>query len=312
MALTEFELISHYFAPLTAKGAGGDDCAVLSLPPAHELAVSTDTLVCGIHFPTGCSAELLAWRAVGCCVSDLAAMGADPLGLTLALTLPAVDGGWLEDFSRGLAAATRTAGIELLGGDTTRGPLSLTLTVLGAVLAGGALRRGGGQVGDRVWVSGRLGAAAAALTVLDQPERAPLLLEHYWKPQPRLELGRALRGLATAAIDISDGIIADLGHLCAASDCGARLDAARVPLHGEAVALLGEPRARELALSGGDDYELCFTAPPEADERLAALAADSGLDLSCVGELVAAPGLVLADGRIPERAGYQHFGGSSC
>lgn len=312
MAPTEFELISRYFAPLVAEGVGGDDCAVLSLPAAHELVVSTDTLVCGVHFPTVCNAEWLAWRAVGCCGSDLAAMGAIPLGLTLALTLPSVDPTWLADFARGLAAATRNTAIPLLGGDTTQGPLSLTLTVLGAVPNGAALRRHGGQVGDRVWVSGRLGAAAAALTVLEQPERAPLLLEQYWKPQPRLKLGRALLGLATAAIDISDGVLADLGHLCTASGCGARLDPTLLPLHPQAVSLLGEPHARELALSGGDDYELCFTAPAAVDEQIAALAAGIGLELHCIGELVAAPGVSLTDGSAPRQAGYQHFGGRSC
>lgn len=316
MALAEFELIDRYFSPLIAAQNRGDDCAFLTVEPGCELAISTDTLVEGIHFPVGADAEALAWRALGCCGSDLAAVGAQPLGFTLALTLPAVEDCWLEAFSRGLKAAVQALGMPLLGGDTTRGPLSLTLSVLGTVPAHHALRRSGGQVGDQVWVSGHLGGAAAALDFIEQPTGAEALLACYWRPRPRLDLGLALRGIAHAAIDISDGLLADLGHLCAASECGAVLDAAQIPAHPQAEALLGRTRAQELALIGGDDYELCFTAPTTAAPTVTAVSEQLGLSLHCIGELVAEPGLRWRNGDeigpLSRRAGYQHFGSESC
>lgn len=315
MALTEFDMIRRYFEPVAAAGALGDDCAVLSLALCHELNVSTDTLVHGVHFPELSDPYELAWRGMGCCVSDLAAMGAEPLGYTLALTLPEADEDWLQAFSKGLLAAGNLYGVPLVGGDTTRGPLTLTLTVMGQTPTGAALRRHGGRPGDRVFVSGALGGAAAALAYLEQPAQAPALCERYWRPQPRLVLGRALRGLATAAIDISDGLAADLGHLCRASGCGAELTMQAIPLEPEVVALQGENRAMTLALSGGDDYELCFTVPAARVGEVAALAEELGLPLTEIGVLETEPGLRgLRDGLSAElstwlpRSGYLHFG----
>lgn len=315
MALTEFDMIRRYFEPVAAAGALGDDCAVLSLAPRHELNISTDTLVRGVHFPELSDPYELAWRSMGCCLSDLAAMGAEPLGYTLALTLPEADEDWLAAFCHGLHAAGDLYRVPLVGGDTTRGPLTLTLTVMGQTPIGGALRRQGGRPGDRVFVSGALGGAGAALAYLEHPEQAPTLCERYWRPQPRLALGRALRGLATAAIDISDGLAADLGHLCRASGCGAELTLQAIPMESEAIVLLGADQAMRWALSGGDDYELCFTVPAARVEEVAGLADELRVPLTEVGVLETEPGLRgLKDGLSADlstwlpRSGYQHFG----
>lgn len=305
--MTEFELIERYFNPLIPPAQRGEDCALLDLAPGEELAVSTDAMVAGRHFPEGAAADLVARRALAGSASDLAAMGARPLGCTLALTLPEIDPPWLAQLSRGLARGTSELKLPLLGGDTTRGPLTLTLTVLGALPRGQALRRGGGRPGESVWVSGSLGGAAAAL---EFPTMAPdePLQQRYWLPAPRLELGQALRGLATAAIDLSDGLLADLGHLCRASGCGALIDPLRLPLHAQALERLGEDRARALALSGGDDYELCFASGVPAGQ-IEALGRRLGVALHRIGELVAEPGVSLVGAETPRHTGYQHFGG---
>ncbi len=318
--MDEFELIRRFFAAAacaqTAPGVVqgiGDDCALLALPADEQLAVSTDTLVAGVHFPEGADAFLLAQRGLAAAASDLAAMGATPVGFTLALTLPAADVVWLESFSRGLDCMARSCALALIGGDTTRGPLSMTFTVFGRVPVGRALTRGGAQVGDLLCVGGALGDAAAALPlVLGQAgaadEIAEPLLARYWTPQPQLALGQALRGKASAALDISDGLLADCGHLARASAVGLQIELHRVPISAASRALLGEQHALECALSGGDDYRLAFTLPSTELPGLQAV----WPEVTVIGRVVRGEAVQVIDaaGQLvsPSVSGYQHFG----
>ncbi|WP_213875487.1 thiamine-phosphate kinase [Pseudomonas sp. dw_358] len=315
----EFELIRHYFAAAPCARAGGavalgigDDCALLSLAPGQQLAVSTDTLVEGGHFPNGAEPFLLGQRALAVAASDLAAMGAEPLGFALALTLPANDEAWLKGFSDGLNRMAEQCRLRLIGGDTTRGPLTLTLTVFGSVPVGAALTRGGARPGDLLCVGGSLGLAAGALPlVLGQRQAEPAiavpLLAQYWSPSPQLALGQALRGRASAALDISDGLLADCGHLAKASDCALQIEQSALPLSRPLVTFLGLDGARAAALSGGDDYVLAFTLPVE---HLPALQAE-GFTVHVIGRAVSGSGVQLLDehGRdiTPAVRGYQHF-----
>ena len=319
----EFELIRHYFAAASCAQAGegvalgiGDDCALLQVPAGEELAISTDTLVSGVHFPESPDPFLLAQRALAVSVSDLAAMGATPVGFTLALTLPRAEPDWLQGFARGLDQMAQHCAIRLIGGDTTRGPLSLTLTVFGRVPMGMALTRKGAQVGDLLCVGGELGDAAGALPlVLGQRQAEPAvaepLLARYWSPVPQLELGLALRGKATAALDISDGLLADCGHIAAASGVALLIEQAQVPMSTALLAFAGESVARQCALSGGDDYRLAFTLPAT---HLADLQ-QAGWPVRVIGRVVAGQGVTLLDAQgqpvqLP-RGGYQHFGSTS-
>ncbi len=315
----EFELINHYFAaaPCAQGGEGvvlgiGDDCALLDLPPGEQLAVSTDTLVAGVHFPALCDPFLLGQRSLAVAASDLAAMGAQPVAFTLALTLPDVGAAWLEGYAQGLQRMAGHCGLSLVGGDTTRGPLSLTLTVMGRVPAGQALRRRGAQPGDLLCVGGALGNAAGALPlVLGTRQVADdigkPLLAHYWSPTPQFSLGRQLRGRASAALDISDGLLADCGHIAKASAVALQIDLAQVPVSPALVALLGLHAAQQTALNGGDDYVLAFTLP------LAHLAALQRSSTAChvIGRVLAGQGVSVrdAEGRdvTPTQRGYQHF-----
>jgi len=248
----EFELIRNYFAaaPCAQGGEGialgiGDDCALLALPAGEQLAISTDTLVAGVHFADPCDPFLLGQRSLAVAVSDLAAMGAHPLAFTLALTTPTVDADWLQRYAQGLNAMAQSCGVGLVGGDTTRGPLSLTLTVFGRVPAGQALTRSGAQPGDLLCVGGELGNAAGALPlVLGQRTAdaaiAEPLLAHYWSPQPQLALGLALRAKATSAMDISDGLLADCGHIAKASAVSLVIERQHLPLSAALLAFLGD------------------------------------------------------------------------
>lgn len=317
--MNEFELIRHYFAAARCAQGGdgvvrgiGDDCALLAVPAAEQLAVSTDTLVAGVHFPDACDAFLLGQRALAVSASDLAAMGATPLAFTLAMTLPSASEAWLAEFARGLQAMAQSCSLALVGGDTTRGPLSLTLTVFGRVPAGQALLRSGAQVGDLLCVGGELGDAAGALPlVLGQRDAQDgireALLARYWSPQPQLALGQALRGLATSALDISDGLLADCGHIANASQVALHIELARVPLSAALRAFAGEQQARLCALGGGDDYRLAFTLPPAL---LADLQADWP-EIRVIGRVQAGTGVELLDAAgqpiEPPRGGYQHF-----
>ncbi|MCP2074742.1 UNVERIFIED_ORG: thiamine-monophosphate kinase [Pseudomonas lini] len=315
----EFELIRNYFAaaPCAQGGEGvvlgiGDDCALLAVPPGEQLAVSTDTLVAGVHFPDPCDPFLLGQRSLAVAVSDLAAMGATPVAFTLALTLPTVTADWLQAYARGLNQMAQACGVALVGGDTTRGPLSLTMTVFASVPSGQALTRGGAQPGDLLCVGGELGNAAGALPlVLGQRDAEPAvaepLLAHYWSPQPQIDLGLALRGKASAAMDISDGLLADCGHIALASGVALHVERDRLPLSNALVTFLGPSGAAHAALSGGDDYVLLFTVPPA---RLATLQAD-GWPVHVIGSVMTGQGVTLLDseGRdiTPQIRGYQHF-----
>ncbi|WP_433784209.1 thiamine-phosphate kinase [Pseudomonas frederiksbergensis] len=315
----EFELIRNFFAaaPCAQGGEGvalgiGDDCALLAIPPGEQLAISTDTLVAGVHFADPCDPFLLGQRSLAVAVSDLAAMGATPVAFTLALTLPTGTSDWLEAFARGLNLMAQNCRVALVGGDTTRGPLSLTMTVFGRVPTGLALTRSGARPDDLLCVGGDLGNGAGALPlVLGQRTAdaaiADPLLAHYWSPQPQLALGQALRGKATAALDISDGLLADCGHIALASKVGIRVERSRLPLSKALLAFLGQSGAEQAALSGGDDYVLAFTLPPA---ELPSLLAD-GWSIHVLGQVVAGQGVILldADGHdiTPPIRGYQHF-----
>lgn len=315
----EFELIRNYFAAAPCAQAGdgvalgiGDDCALLAVPAGEQLAISTDTLVTGVHFADPCDPFLLGQRSLAVAVSDLAAMGATPVAFTLALTLPAVTADWLDAYARGLNQMAQGCGVRLVGGDTTRGPLSLTMTVFGRVPAGQALTRSGAQVGDLLCVGGDLGNAAGALPLVLGQRTAPAavaepLLAHYWSPQPQLALGQALRGKASAALDISDGLLADCGHIAKASAVGLLVEHQKLPLSAALLAFLGENAARVAAVSGGDDYVLAFTLPPA---HLPALLAE-GWPIHVVGRVVAGQGVTLLDANgqdiTPNIRGYQHF-----
>ncbi|WP_370229044.1 thiamine-phosphate kinase [Marinobacter nauticus] len=310
----EFELIRKYFQPL-ADGARqdqlllgpGDDCAIQRVSPGLDLVFSVDTLVEGVHFPSDYSPDYLGWRALAVAVSDLAAMGASPVCFTLALTLPDANQSWLKPFSEGLARASKAFGIALAGGDTTRGPLTISIQVHGTVESGRALYRSGAKPGDLICVSGTLGAAGAALDYLAAPAPSPAqlaLLSRYHFPQPRLSLGQQLAGCASSAIDISDGLLADLGHILDASGAGARIDTGRIPMMAELVALKGE-NARDLALGAGDDYELCITIPPET---FGTLDASVARELTVIGEITSEPGLQLSGPVSGVIQGYEHFG----
>ncbi|MGH8388702.1 MAG: thiamine-phosphate kinase [Pseudomonas sp.] len=315
----EFELIRNFFAaaPCAQGGDGvalgiGDDCALLAVPPGEQLAISTDTLVAGVHFADPCDPFLLGQRSLAVAVSDLAAMGATPIAFTLALTLPTVTADWLQAYSRGLNQMAQSCGVALVGGDTTRGPLSLTMTVFGRVPSGQALTRSGAQPGDLLCVGGELGNAAGALPlVLGQRTAeaaiADPLLAHYWSPQPQLGLGQALRGKATSALDISDGLLADCGHIALASKVGLQIELERLPMSAALRAFLGQAGAQSAALSGGDDYVLAFTLP---SVELPAILA-KGWPVHVVGQVVSGQGVTLlnADGQdiTPQTRGYQHF-----
>ncbi|WP_225776141.1 thiamine-phosphate kinase [Pseudomonas sp. Marseille-Q5115] len=319
MALGEFELIRRYFAAAVCARASdgvalgiGDDCALLALAPGEQMAVSTDTLVEGVHFPHGAPPRLLGQRSLAVAASDLAAMGALPLGFTLALTLPEVSPAWLRDFADGLDAMAATCGLRLVGGDTTRGPLSLTVTVFGTVPAGQALTRAGARPGDLLCVGGNLGNAAGALPlVLGQrtasPEHSEPLLDHYWAPRPQFSLGLALRGLASAALDISDGLLADCGHIARASGVALHIEQSSVPLSDALQGFAGGQAAMEAALSGGDDYVLAFTLAPHHLSPLR----QRGHEPVVIGHVAEGQGVYVLDDQgqdiTPRQRGYQHF-----
>ena len=316
---SEFDLIARYFtrpAPNAVLGVG-DDAALLALAPGMELAVSTDMLVSGRHFFPDIDPYLLGHKALAVNLSDLAAMGATPRWATLALALPAAEAEWLELFSRGLFDMAARFEVCLVGGDTTRGPLNLNLTILGEVPAGQALRRSGARVGDDIWVSGDLGGAALGLRhllgeiQLANAAEVEACLTRLHAPEPRVALGHALLGLARAAIDISDGLLADLGHILECAEVGAEIEFARLPAHPAVAAHLPRGLAQRCLLAGGDDYELCFTAEPERAHGVLAAAASVGARVTRVGRITEAPGLRLlaADGAMMDvqERGFDHF-----
>jgi thiamine-monophosphate kinase len=313
----EFELIARYFRrPVQRADLGvGDDCALLRPAPGMQLAVSSDMLVEGRHFLSTVAPERLGHKALAVNLSDLAAMGARPLAFTLSLALPRADERFLAPFAQGLLALADAQGIELVGGDTTAGPLTLCITVLGEVPTGQALLRRGARAGDDVWVSGLLGDARLALEVFrgavvlpgEQFETLRLAME---MPTPRIALGIALRGVARSAIDISDGLAGDLGHVLVASGVAACLDVDALP---RSAALAAQPMAmqHECLLAGGDDYELAFTAPPSMRQAVLAAGQAAGVAVTCCGTIEAGRGLRVVDGDgRPVAAhfrGFDHF-----
>jgi thiamine-monophosphate kinase len=314
---SEFDLIGRFFVDLGASRADvllgvGDDCALLEVPAGMTLAVSIDTLVAGIHFFHDCDAEGLGHKSLAVGLSDLAAMGAAPAWATLALTLPERDDDWLAAFARGFGDLARHYGVRLVGGDTTRGPLSVTVQVHGLVRSGAAVRRNGARPGDLVWVSGTLGDAGLALRLMREGDPVdPALRTRLERPVPRVELGSALRGIATAMIDLSDGLAGDLGHILAASGVGAELDLGALPLSPAVADRISTEGDWSLPLSSGDDYELCFCAPPERSGLIASMSAGLGSALTAVGRIREEPGFILKgrDGS-PTRLsspGYDHF-----
>lgn len=312
----EFEIIERYFTqslPAQSVRVGiGDDAAIVSAD--GPLAIAVDMLVEGRHFPVGFAPDALGFRALAVNLSDLAAVGARPLWATLALSLPASDPAWLDAFAGGFFRLANQHGVALIGGDTTRGPLTVTVGIFGAAAAT-PLLRSGGRAGDRIFVSGTLGDASAALEHLATPpaqhsdEAAALCARFAW-PQPRVALGQALIGVARAAIDISDGLVADLGHICRQSGVGAIVELDALPLSPALTALYPAGRAEAFALGGGDDYELCFTVPPAAADEVRRAAEALGIAVSDIGELTAAPGIRgRRDGRTEPlpAAGFTHF-----
>ncbi len=316
--LGEFDLIARYFthaAPRAVLGVG-DDCALLDIPAGETLAVSTDMLIEGRHFLPTVDPDALGHKALAVNLSDLAAMGALPLAFTLALALPDADPAWLEPFSAGLLRLASAHAIELVGGDTNRGPRNLCVTVMGTVPRGQALRRAGACVGDDLWVSGTPGDARLALGAMleewhiDAPALRTLR-PRLERPTPRIALGLALRGMATSAIDISDGLLGDLAHVLRASGVGARVEADAVPAS-PTLAAQPRERRRQCQLAGGDDYELLFTAPPSMRTDVARAAARAATRVTRIGVIDTSQSLLVVDADGHDVASgfssFQHFG----
>ncbi len=328
-ALGEFELIERYFGRRSGAGLAspaegrpgpdgvlvgiGDDAAVIDAE--GPLAIAADTLVAGTHFPADFPGDRVGYRVLAVNLSDLAAMGARPRWATLALTLPDVDGAWLADFSKGFFELANRHGVKLIGGDLTRGPLAATVQIMGAVDPDIMTTRGAGRIGDDIYLTGTLGDAAAGLESLSgcplSDDAVRTRLENrFARPDARVAEGLALAPLANAAIDISDGLIADLGHICTRSGCGAIVDVENVPLSTELRAACTPDQALAHALGGGDDHELCFTAPEGRSEALQAALHPTGTRLTRIGRLVAGSGVELRRSGEPYRAaatGYAHF-----
>lgn len=296
--LSEFSLIEHYFKRQSVKKTVtlgiGDDCALLNIPQGYELAITTDTMVENVHFFAGADARQLGHKLLAVNLSDLASMGAKPLAVILALTLPGIDEHWLTEFAEGFFALADKHQVDLIGGDTTSGSLTLTVQALGLVLTGQALKRSAAKVGDFVCVSGNLGDAGFGLKIkqgylCSEPE---LPLQRFHKPDPQVEFGQALLGIANACIDISDGLAGDLGHILKQSGVGARLDWDKIPLSNAVKSYIENTGDWQLPLNAGDDYELCFTVSPENYPRLSVphhkigvIEAEAGLRLNKGGNI---------------------------
>jgi thiamine-monophosphate kinase len=325
--LTEFELIKHCFNwPQNNDNiicAVGDDASIIQVPSGYELVQSIDTQVADVHFPATAPAQLIAQRALRCAISDLAAMGAKPQAFHLALSLPKnTSQTWLESFSSGLRACANEYDIPLIGGDTTSSPtLVITLQVQGLVASGKALTRDKAQVGDSIWLSGEIGKSAAALAgILASPEKliekdsslSSDLASAYYYPHAQIDLGQKLIGFANSAMDISDGLLQDASHIAKASNCCLNFSAAKIPISELAIAQFGQKQALQFALSGGDDYQLLFTAPPQAQEALKTLGCypvGRVQNRSIESQSESQAGWVLLDGQSVQNKtmGYQHF-----
>ncbi|QDH70970.1 thiamine-phosphate kinase [Marilutibacter alkalisoli] len=317
--MAEFELITRIRQRAATRDdvilGIGDDAALLQPPTGHQLVVAMDTLNAGVHFPRATAAADIGWKALAVNLSDLAAMGAEPAWCTLSLSLPESDEDWLDGFLDGFLELAAQHRVALVGGDTTRGPLSVCVTVHGFVEPGRALRRDAARVGDTVWVSGTLGDAAAALALLESGAipAVDTLRQRLDRPTPRIALGRALSGLAHACIDVSDGLLADLDHVCEASGVGMRIALDRLPASDALGTACDDDARASFQASGGDDYELAFTAPTATDGEILAAAANAGVPVSRVGEVVVGERVraFAADGCEwqPRHRGHIHFDG---
>ncbi|MDF1644589.1 MAG: thiamine-phosphate kinase [Pseudomonadales bacterium] len=323
--MNEFELIHHYFKQRYSDAAGsasgislgiGDDAAVLQPTLGCQTVVAVDTLVSGVHFPENASAYDIGWRSLAVNLSDLAAMGAVPRWFTLALTIPSINKDWLQAFSAGLFGCAQDYNIKLVGGDTTAGPLTLSVQVVGEVADGNYLTRSGAREGDSVYLTGHIGDAMAGLGIMQNRYSAggtqrEYLLNRFMKPTPRIEAGLALSRLASAAIDISDGLVADLGHIAKASQLSAQLQLDKIPVSNPLIELLSRGTAQQLALSAGDDYEICFTVSSEKEQQLPGVFEKLQLNYSRIGEMKPGTGVsVLGENgtQVSDRStGYQHF-----
>ncbi|GAB3098250.1 thiamine-phosphate kinase [Lysobacter terrae] len=290
----------------------GDDAAIVQVPAGRQLVVAMDTLNCGVHFPDNTAPADIGWKALAVNLSDLAAMGAEPAWCTLSLSLPSGDARWVDGFLDGFLDLAARHRVALVGGDTTRGPLSVSVTVHGFVEPGRVLRRSGAIAGDDVWVTGMLGEAAGALAQWRSGAVVNAALrDRLDRPTPRLAIGARIAGLAHACIDVSDGLLADLQHLCTASDVGAQIELETLPVSPELAAVFDRQRRESLQATGGDDYELCFTAPQGARDAIAGIAADTATAITRIGRVV--PGervrALHSDGSewLPSHTGYVHF-----
>ena len=319
MSLSEFELIRKYFSKSTSRSSGiirgiGDDAAVVSVPHGMELVISMDTLIPGVHFPATCLPQDIGYKALAVNLSDMAAMGAEPRWITMALTMPENDETWLGKFMDGFDELAQQFGLDLIGGDLTRGPLSITIQVHGLNVTGKSIYRNGAQAGDLIFVSGTLGDAGIALRLLEnntlvENKQHEYLMKRLNRPVPRINLGLALRGIASSAIDISDGILADLEHILVASQKGATVRVDRLPLSTE-LKDYHTDNILDIALTSGDDYELCFTVAPEHRTRIDMMSG-TGCQLKYIGNVVDEPGIrwIQADNKPYSPAGraYVHF-----
>lgn len=315
---SEFDLIRRYFTrPATRTVLGvGDDAALVRVTAGRELAVSADMLLAGRHFLSEDDAFSLGHKALAVNLSDMAAMGATPRWALLSIALPEVNERWLKRFAEGWFTLADQYGVALIGGDTTKGPLTLSVTIMGEVDKGQALRRSGAKVGDEIWVSGTLGDAALALAYLQRkiqiaPHDAASLLPRLHAPTPRVKLGQKLLGVAHSAIDISDGLLADLGHILEMSGVGATIHVAKLPVSEPMRGYLRDAVAYNAVLAGGDDYELCFTAAAKHHDAIARLGRHLKLSLSCIGEITRQPDLVVLDENnhplTLKEKGFDHF-----
>lgn len=315
--LSEDELIERFFAAQGVRRSDvvvgiGDDAAVLAPPDGQHIVCTVDTINEGIHFPEGLAPDCIGYRAMAVNLSDLAAMGADPAWATLSLSIPESDETWLEEFAGGWFSLADRYGVALVGGDTIRGPLSISVSLQGFVEPGGQIGRSGANPGEDLYVTGTLGDAAAGLSLLGTGA-APALTDRFLRPEPRVEIGLELAGVATAAIDLSDGIVRDLAKLADESGVAAELDSDRMPISQSAIEALGESKARKFALAGGDDYELCFTLPPESQDYAQSLAENHGVAITRIGRMVAGSGIHLSGASAPSGLPqvWQHFEESS-
>lgn len=321
LRMNEFDLIKAYFSNVNSSNNNvifgiGDDAACLRVPEGMDLLVSSDTLVGDVHFKASWDAFDIAQRAIRVNVSDMAAMAATPAWITLAITLPTLNESWLDSFSKGISCALSRYNLSLVGGDTTKGPLSITVTIHGLVPNGRSVRRSGASPGDRIYVSGDIGAAAQAVLFLDNnpcdipPNDSEILFDKLLLPKPRIDLINALRESASSAIDISDGLAADLNHILKASGVGACIDLVNIPIH-PLVHKYQQENAFDFALSGGDDYELCFTIPRQNEKRMLENMVKDKKTVYCIGYIEEQYGLRIRDGfgKVDEVTprGYSHF-----